>query len=96
VAHETRDRLWHSHVQVPGDNEHPGTSFGNDIRICFAVRIAHLKQKDEALTNHQWEDEDVLAEGISRLATVISKMQDESYEHVAKPVATEAQAKTFW
>jgi hypothetical protein len=38
----------------------------------------------------------MLAEGISRLATVINKMQDESYEHVAKPAATEAQAKSFW
>jgi hypothetical protein len=44
----------------------------------------------------QWEDEDMLAEGISRLAVVISKMQDESYEHVSKPVATEGQAKDFW
>jgi hypothetical protein len=48
------------------------------------------------LTFYQWEDEDMLAEGISRLAAVISKIQDESYEHVSKPVATEAQAKDFW
>jgi hypothetical protein len=38
----------------------------------------------------------MLAEGISRLAVVIGKMQDESYEHVAKPVSTEEQAKNFW
>jgi hypothetical protein len=37
----------------------------------------------------------MLAEGISRLAVVIGKMQDESYEHVAKP-STEEQAKDFW
>jgi hypothetical protein len=48
------------------------------------------------LTFYQWEDEGALAEGISRLATVISKMQDESYEHVSKPIATEGQAKDFW
>lgn len=36
----------------------------------------------------------MLAEGISRLGAVISKMQDESYEHVSKPVATEA--KDYW
>ncbi|KAH5438886.1 hypothetical protein HBI32_021180 [Parastagonospora nodorum] len=63
--------------EVPGDTAHPGTSFSNDIRLCFA-----------------WEDEDMLAEGISRLGAVISKMQDESYEHVYKPVATEA--KDYW
>ncbi|EAT90668.2 hypothetical protein SNOG_02456 [Parastagonospora nodorum SN15] len=63
--------------EVPGDTAHPGTSFRNDIRLCFA-----------------WEDEDMLAEGISRLGAVISKMQDESYEHVSKPVATEA--KDYW
>lgn len=65
--------------EVPGDNTHRGTAFGNDIRICFA-----------------WEDEDMLAEGISRLATVISKMLDDSYEHIDKPGATEGQAKDFW
>ena len=44
----------------------------------------------------QWENEDMLAEGISRLATVISKMLDDSYEHVDKAGATEGQAKDFW
>lgn len=24
-------------TQVPGDTEHPGTAFANDVRICFAV-----------------------------------------------------------
>jgi hypothetical protein len=38
----------------------------------------------------------MLAKGISRLAVVISKMQDESYEHVAKPVGPEKEAKDFW
>ncbi|KAF1914489.1 hypothetical protein BDU57DRAFT_519514 [Ampelomyces quisqualis] len=65
--------------EVPGDTEHLGTAFGNDIRICFA-----------------WEDEDMLAEGISRLATVISKMQDGTCEQVARPGTTEASAKKFW
>ncbi|KAF2124813.1 PLP-dependent transferase [Dothidotthia symphoricarpi CBS 119687] len=47
-------------IQVPGDTEGSGTSFENDIRICFA-----------------WEDEDMLAEGIKRLAQVIRRMLDE-------------------
>ncbi|KAH7066832.1 pyridoxal phosphate-dependent transferase [Paraphoma chrysanthemicola] len=65
--------------EVPGDTEHPGTSFGSDIRICFA-----------------WEDEDVLAEGISRLAAVIRRMQAASNNTGAKSAATEGQAKNFW
>jgi hypothetical protein len=38
----------------------------------------------------------MLAEGISRLAVVIRKMQGEANEPGAKPVATEGQAKAFW
>ena len=48
------------------------------------------------LISAQWEDEDMLAEGVSRLATVISKMLDDSYEHVDKAGAIEGQAKDFW
>jgi hypothetical protein len=44
----------------------------------------------------QWEDENMLAEGISRLAAVIRRMQADSNEGGAKPGATEGQAKNFW
>ncbi|KAH8708441.1 pyridoxal phosphate-dependent transferase [Phaeosphaeriaceae sp. PMI808] len=65
--------------EVPGDTKNPGTSFDNDVRICFA-----------------WEDEDMLAEGISRLATLIRKMQKEANDDGSGPVATEGVAKEFW
>jgi len=44
----------------------------------------------------KWEDEDMLAEGISRLAVVIRKMQGETSEQVTKPAATKGQEKDFW
>ncbi|KAJ4373194.1 Valine--pyruvate aminotransferase [Neocucurbitaria cava] len=67
--------------QVPGDTEYPGTSFGNDVRICFA-----------------WEDEEMLAEGIERLALVIRRMQDEEATGSSKHqvAAAEGDAKDFW
>lgn len=46
--------------------------------------------------NQQWEDEDVLAEGISRLAAVIRKMLDEDNRATIMTSATEGLAKDFW
>ena len=51
-----------------------------------------------------WEDEDVLAEGIERLARVIRTLQREQQDGVAQSApssmpmqhATEASAKNFW
>jgi DNA-binding transcriptional MocR family regulator len=68
--------------EVPGDTEREGTSFSNDIRVCFA-----------------WEEEDMLAEGIERLATIISRMLNEeanggqSTHHMA---AQKEDAKNLW
>lgn len=44
----------------------------------------------------QWEDEDVLAEGISRLAVVIRKMLDEDHGATTMTSATPGTAKDFW
>lgn len=38
----------------------------------------------------------MLAEGISRLAVVIRKMQGDSDKQSSTPVAAEGQAKDFW
>jgi hypothetical protein len=38
----------------------------------------------------------MLAEGISRLAVIIRKMQGETNERDVKPIATEGLAKEFW
>lgn len=49
-----------------------------------------------------WEDEDVLGEGIKRLAQVIRALQREQQDGVAQSAqssmlrATEASAKDFW
>lgn len=68
--------------EVPGDTEHDGTSFSNDIRVCFA-----------------WEEEDMLGEGIERLASVISRMLKEDAnggQKPSRPVTCEDDAKALW
>lgn len=71
--------------EVPGDTDHAGTHFEQDIRMCFA-----------------WEDEDVLAEGIERLARVIRTLQNEQQDGGAQSAqsslqhATKASAEEFW
>ncbi|KAL6156600.1 Valine--pyruvate aminotransferase [Exserohilum turcicum] len=68
--------------EVPGDTEHAGTCFGNDIRVCFA-----------------WEDEDMLVEGIERLASVISRMLQKDAnggQKLTRPVTCEDDAKALW
>ncbi|KAI4701123.1 hypothetical protein J4E89_010699 [Alternaria sp. Ai002NY15] len=69
-------------AQVPGDTGHEGTSFSNDIRVCFA-----------------WEEEDMLAEGIERLATVINRMLKEEAnggQATKRAAAQEEDAKGLW
>ncbi|KAF5849250.1 hypothetical protein GGP41_006188 [Bipolaris sorokiniana] len=69
-------------AQVPSDTQHKGTSFSNDIRVCFA-----------------WEEVNMLAEGIQRLADVISRMLSEEANggHSTKrPASQEQDAKALW
>jgi len=51
------------------------------------------------LTSNQWEDEDMLAEGIERLGQVIRRMLDEevvSDDNAQLTPTTDADTKNFW
>ena len=86
-----------SQTQIPGDNDHPRTSFKNDIRVCFAVSLASSVYS-LSLTSLQWEDEDALFEGIERLAAVIRTMQHEQNTTGSYKIRlqVEQEAKNLW
>lgn len=83
--------------QIPGDSDHPRTSFKNDIRVCFAVSPTSHPSYSQ-LTRLQWEDEDALIEGIERLATVIKTMQHEQNTTGSYKIRlqVEQEAQNFW
>jgi hypothetical protein len=55
--------------------------------------------EEELLTLYQWEDEDMLAEGIERLATIITRMLHEETnggDPAQSATAPQEDAKDLW
>jgi hypothetical protein len=66
----------------------------------FALRSVLPDWTSEPMLNYcQWEEEDMLAEGIERLATVINRMLNEEAnggQSTHREAAQEVDAKNLW
>jgi hypothetical protein len=66
------------------------------VQVPGDTEVAHFER--DIRVCFAYENEDMLAEGIERLALVIRSMQDEGEagNQTAQPTATEEGAKDFW
>lgn len=68
----------------------------NTEQVPGDTEVAHFER--DIRVCFAYENEEMLAEGIARLAHVIRSMQDEGEDgsQAAQPTATEEGAKSFW